>query len=67
MIRLTKEPQNCWKFWACPEETKEKCLAYQQNLGWACWTVPYGYDGAPEKKLEQCHRCDWYKKINDLM
>lgn len=60
------EPQNCWEFLECPKEIRDKCTAYQRNLGDTCWFITentgkgcYGYD-----KHDGCFNCPWYKKNN---
>ena len=59
-----KEPQNCWEFWNCPQETKENCLVYIRNLGKSCWTAPYSCSGSIKKDFQKCLECQWYKKLN---
>jgi len=63
--------KNCWEFMDCPEERKEKCPAFTQNLGRRCWRVPGTLCGGKDQgdilqKLATCHQCEAYHKINSL-
>ena len=63
MPNSPQEPQNCWEFWDCPQEIRTNCLAYQQDLGKRCWSVPYSYGSLLKKDMEKCWECAWYKKV----
>jgi hypothetical protein len=62
-----KEPQNCWEFHNCPEETKKKCPAFPSH-GSKCWEVASspreaGCFKAKGMGLIFCvSNCDWFKK-----
>ena len=63
--------KNCWDLLECPEERREKCPAFVQNLGRRCWRVPGTLCGGQQQgsilqKLATCHRCEAYFKINSL-
>ncbi len=63
-------PRNCWEFWCCEEEIREKCDAYLMRYGDGCWTVA----GLREANAETCPRithgirdcweCVWFQKLN---
>ncbi|MBU0504031.1 MAG: hypothetical protein KKG43_06565 [Candidatus Omnitrophica bacterium] len=63
-----KEPQNCWEFYNCPEETRKKCPAFPSD-GKKCWEVAGSFDGlgCPKTKgmgMMFCVRnCVWFKKM----
>lgn len=57
--------KNCWDFWDCKKEIREKCSAYLSNSGRECWIVSAGK--CPRSKVrgfEDCRECAWYKKMN---
>jgi len=59
------EPQNCWEYWDCKKEIREKCQAYITDTGRECWLLSSGEcPRSKERGLEDCRNCDWYKKIN---
>lgn len=45
------EPQNCWDFWNCTEEEKQKCPAFPSH-GRECWEVLSSIGGANEKSWD---------------
>jgi hypothetical protein len=68
-----QDPQNCWEFWDCPPDVKEKCLAYDLRLGKECWTVA-GINTRKEARctrvklgFKDCWECAWFKKMKPDM
>ncbi len=62
-----KEPQNCWEYWNCPKETREKCAAYKYNSGKECWMIASAAEPhCPRvgRDFKYCSECPWYKKLN---
>ncbi|MEW5761726.1 MAG: methyl-accepting chemotaxis protein [Bacillota bacterium] len=64
--------KNCWELKDCPEEQKQKCPAFMENLGRRCWRVPGTWCGGQKQgnilqKLATCHTCDAYYRINSLV
>ena len=58
------EPKNCWEYWDCPEEIRDKCPAYTTPYsGRVCFY--YAKDFCPKLKdeFEHCWECPWFKKI----
>ena len=58
------EPKNCWEYWDCPEEIRDRCPAYTiPYSGRECFY--YAKDFCPKLKheFEHCWECPWYKKI----
>ena len=68
IVKKKREPQNCWEFYDCSEEAKEKCLVFQNDMGKECWFVCNikEINNKNTEKFKNCFECDWYKKINDL-
>ncbi|MFA6096793.1 MAG: HAMP domain-containing protein [Candidatus Paceibacterota bacterium] len=58
---------NCWDFWKCGKEVREKCPAYTTKSGRECWLVSAGKcPRSKERGFEDCKDCGWYKKINNI-
>lgn len=57
------EPRNCWEFWDCHQEVKEKCPAYLTGYGRDCYD--FTEDDTPRVKrgFEHCSECPWYRKV----
>ena len=59
------EPKNCWEYWDCHEEIRDRCPAYTTPYsGQDCFY--YAKDFCPKIKkdeFEHCWECPWYKKI----
>jgi len=64
-----KEPQHCWEFRNCPDDTKKKCPAYIYKYE-KCWMIASHVSGkwcpsAKDKGIVYCfEECGWYKKMN---
>jgi len=64
-----KEPQNCWEFYNCPEETRKKCPAYEYKMGRECWLIASTFAGEGCRKTKDIglmfcvSQCGWYKKV----
>lgn len=66
-----KEPQNCWEYWNCPTEIKQKCDAYKIDSGRVCWEIAKCFDIDSDPKCPQVKNkfkyrsnCPWYKVVN---
>jgi hypothetical protein len=59
-----EEAKNCWEFWACLKEIREKCPAYLTNSGRECWAVAENYCPRIKRKFKHCWDCPWFKKLN---
>ena len=70
-----KEPQNCYEFHNCPEETRNECPAYMYEVGRGCWRIASDfieegcpklrYGGGKERGIMFCmKKCEWFKKLN---
>jgi len=63
-----KEPQNCWEFHGCSEETRKKCPAFPSH-GKKCWEIASSFEGAGSPKKKGMGRmfcekeCLWFKKF----
>ena len=61
---------NCWEYWDCPKDVKEKCPAYTTNSGKECWMLTIHFTtqetNCPKTthKYKYCWECPWYKKMN---
>ena len=58
-----KGKKNCWDFWKCDKETKEKCPAYKTASGDECWLVATDYCPYLKQKFKTCDECPWFKKF----
>ncbi|MDH4330331.1 MAG: hypothetical protein OEV93_02145 [Candidatus Moranbacteria bacterium] len=64
---MEKKSQNCWDFMDCPEDHKNKCDAFKDNMGVECWLIFHSRGGC--RGLEEgndCTECLWYKKVNSI-
>ncbi len=62
-----QDKMNCWDYWSCKKEVREKCPAYITNSGRECWIVSAGKcPRSKEKGFEDCKDCGWYKKMNNI-
>jgi hypothetical protein len=59
---MPEEPKNCWEFWDCPEETKEKCSAYTAGVGKYCLFFTENFKPRVKRDFSSCIECQWYKK-----
>ena len=65
-----KEAQNCWEYWNCPKDVRDKCPAYTTNSGRSCWMVAGSFTVGETKcarvvhKFEYCWDCPWFKIAN---
>jgi hypothetical protein len=59
-INIKKEFQNCWEFWNCPKDVKEKCPAYATDSGKACFYLAEKFCPRLEKEYKSCWECPWY-------
>jgi hypothetical protein len=63
-----KEAKNCWKYWSCSEEFKDKCPTYAADQGRNYWK--YTGDLSPfewarsKRNFDSCLECPWYKKMH---
>jgi len=56
---------NCWDYWDCKKEVRDKCPAYISNSGRECWVISSGKcPRSKERGFEDCKECAWYKKMN---
>ena len=66
---MDKEPQHCWEFRNCPEETRKNCAAFTYSEE-KCWMIASHVSGkwcpkAKGKGIMYCfEECGWYKKLN---
>ncbi|MBO8128374.1 MAG: methyl-accepting chemotaxis protein [Peptococcaceae bacterium] len=59
----------CWEVNQCPEEKKQRCPAFTQDLGRRCWRVSGTVceddsEKTVAEKLPRCLECEVYNKIN---
>ena len=62
------KPHNCWEYWHCSDESKERCPAYKVEAGKECYIVTSFVDKPDEspKKMHDfahCGECPWYSMI----
>ena len=63
------EPQHCWEYQKCQEETRKKCPAFLYPDE-KCWIIAshYSGEGCPKAKgkgsVYCLMECGWYKKMN---
>jgi len=63
-IDSTNEPQNCWEFMKCKQETRENCDVYRLDAGKECWFLTNVHKGCNNLKDGDCFNCPWFKKNN---
>ncbi len=61
--------KNCWEYWNCSMEVREKCPAFTTNSGKECWMVVGSYNSdklakCPKLKngFKGCWKCPWFQK-----
>jgi hypothetical protein len=64
-----RNAKNCWEYWNCKIEVREKCPAYLTDSGQNCWYVAGSYNKFPncpkvKKLFIACWECPWFKKFN---
>ena len=58
------EPKNCWEYWDCSEEIRDKCPAYTiPDSGRDCFDLAKDYCPKVLYGFKHCWECPWYKKI----
>jgi hypothetical protein len=55
--------KSCWEFWACPDETKNKCPVYTAGAGRDCWRFTAKFCPVLKSGIRDCFACPWYKKV----
>ena len=58
-----KEPQNCWEYWDCPQDSKETCKVYAAQAGRMCWYLAENFRPVMDRDFESCEDCPWLKKL----
>jgi len=65
MTNKEKETQNCWDFFDCPKELREKCFAFIYKSGKNGWLVIDNHIGYSRRnKKEKCLDSPWLIKNN---
>ena len=57
------EADSCWKFFNCPEETRNECPAYTTNSGEECFYLAKDFCPKVKEDFKHCWECPWYKKV----
>jgi hypothetical protein len=59
------ENKNCWEFWDCPKEQRDKCPAFLTYNGRECYNFAENYCPILNNKgFRRCWECPWFKKIS---
>ena len=63
---MKKDPKNCWEFFNCPKEKKEKCIVHQLDVGECChlFLNHIGKECYAYKLYDKCVNCPWYEIYN---
>jgi len=66
MVKIDKniEPQHCWEFQNCLNETKGRCIVYKLGIEKECWITNRMKPGNPGIMNGSCVNCQWFKKNN---
>ena len=55
--------ENCWEFWDCPVETRDKCHACTTKSGKDCFNLTEDFSPELKRAFKHCWECPWYKKV----
>ena len=56
------EPQHCWEFRNCLNESKNHCIVYQLGIEKECWVTNRMKPGNPGFMNGSCINCQWFRK-----
>lgn len=57
------KPQNCWEFWKCKNDEKEKCPAYETHSGKDCFNLTSRFRPIGKRNFQYCRECPWHRII----
>ena len=60
---VNAEAENCWEYWDCQPEKRDKCRAYLSNAGKKCFYLSTDFKPCVEGNFESCAECPWLNKV----
>lgn len=67
-ISKDEKYKNCWEYWACDTNAKQKCPVYKKKDGKKCWLYTDNLRvfkwARPKRDFEYCWECLWCQRVN---